>query len=505
MIYGAIQCLSEVQAHGRLADTASLHLTDMSAEIKGLRVDVQPSGTYAILSKGGLNATDKANYWIGYYYSSGAYYLKAGFMTSAGVEKSLTYQVTLNIGQWYAVLYTFNNTTKASALYLAIRKSFTNPVSTYTQVATGVHTAATPNASTAMLRIGADTDATGVLANTANISVTEVGVFPQAYAMGDLDSFLSTRFQYTALTASVLYACDEGSGNTLYDRSSSGLNMELVASPPWTDGPPDLFYSTGQVDGPLIGVLSATRRPQTVITSDDEDASYPVTELKVPRCDHVTRTNSATGGKTWIFNFNQPYTIVAISIRNHNFSSKSAVHAELSSSNSWGGPSECSEALTYAPNNYNHIFQRHHQAQWARLTVSDDTNSNGYLSVGTIDWWYCWESSEGIELASKTITIHDPSKLTRTRQGDATLRELDIFTSVQLDFTFIQRDAALEFKRLFNLAVGSAGYVFVCDEPKRNLAHAIYGPIISCATEVPEDAAFQETHLSTLVIAEDKA
>jgi len=501
---GSLRTLRDGSGHGWRANAAAYNLTNFGIFARAARMTTAPATgeVHPWLSLGGLNATDESGFWIGYLESGGTTYLKVAFMTSAGVEKSVTVAYSMTVGRWYAVAGTWDNTSKLLTLYAAARKrdAGDSDVVTLTQLGQTNFPAVAPNAATAPLRLGADTDASGVITG-ASADFADMGLYDAALSKAALEALLTRRLVYGEASLVAGWRGDEAEGSTLYDRSGNGHDLALVGGATWSSSPQDLYYP-GLVSNRLIGVASATRRPQTTITASSEDTNYPASRLKVARQDHPYRSADVVDPVTIGFDFGAHCSILAVSIRNHNLTSKAVQTLGLCTDADWLNI-DYTETLTFHPGRQDHVLTRNYWYRYALYTATDTTNGDGYIQLGNLDFWLCWRNPQGENIVGRATMITDGSVMASTAHADVTTRELPVSEPASFNVEWLRRDQALELYRLLEEAVSSDGYLWTAGDPRRNLPSAGYGLIAEMPSLVPLDPGHNRMHLMGVRIATD--
>lgn len=120
----------------------------------------------------------------------------------------------------------------------------------------------------------------------------------------------------------------------------------------------------------------------TVITSNSEVASLPDDNVKTFWKSKVWRATGDTA--EWIkFDFGSAQDVWVVAIVGHNFSSGATVTLQLNAADAWGAPS-VSQAITYDADIMLYVFTSAQSYRWARITIADAANSDGYVECGRI-------------------------------------------------------------------------------------------------------------------------
>src|SRR3990167_7429602 len=215
---GSVRCRRDGSGHVNVPYHSAFNLLNFAAFLRAVRITKAPAAgeVYPLFTLGGLNATDLSNFWLGYINTAGVTYLKVAFVTSSAVEKAVTVAYSMTVGEWYAIAGTRDDTSEAVTLYAAPRRTAKNQtdVSALTQLGQTTFATFRPHPSTADLRIGSDTDASGVLV-CANADMADPGLYSVALSKAAMDALLLSRLAVTEASMIAGYRCDEGTGSTL--------------------------------------------------------------------------------------------------------------------------------------------------------------------------------------------------------------------------------------------------------------------------------------------------
>lgn len=129
-----------------------------------------------------------------------------------------------------------------------------------------------------------------------------------------------------------------------------------------------------------MNLLYNTKADDATITASSENVGFETSNLRDVRASRVYRSDGATS-ITVVFNFGSAVSFSGVGIAGHNFSDSATVTLEWNSADSWGAPagsqsitvqSTCVE--TFASVSY----------QYARLSVTDASNADGYIEMGRV-------------------------------------------------------------------------------------------------------------------------
>lgn len=120
----------------------------------------------------------------------------------------------------------------------------------------------------------------------------------------------------------------------------------------------------------------------TTITANSSETSLPVANIK---SFWKTKVHRATGDAAeWLkFDFGSAQNIWVVAIVGHNYSSAAVVTLELNAADAWGAPS-VSQVITYNANIMLYVFTSAQSYRWARITIADAANSDGYVEEGRV-------------------------------------------------------------------------------------------------------------------------
>jgi hypothetical protein len=119
----------------------------------------------------------------------------------------------------------------------------------------------------------------------------------------------------------------------------------------------------------------------TAITVLTVATNYPFTNAQDQRLSQQYRTTAVTS-QTIILDLGSAKSISTAAIISHNFTSSVSVTIDANTSNSWGSPAT-SKTIIYNAGMMLNFFTPV-SYQWWRFTISDPTNTNGYLSIGRL-------------------------------------------------------------------------------------------------------------------------
>lgn len=120
----------------------------------------------------------------------------------------------------------------------------------------------------------------------------------------------------------------------------------------------------------------------TAITASTEDFLYPVDNLLSQRLAKPFRTQDASA-QTVIFDLGTPQSVNTIGILGHNFTSSATMTIEANAANSWGSAS-VSTTLTWIDGAIIKYLASSESYRYWRVSVSDATNTDGYLNIGVV-------------------------------------------------------------------------------------------------------------------------
>ena len=106
---------------------------------------------------------------------------------------------------------------------------------------------------------------------------------------------------------------------------------------------------------------------------------------KVHDYNRDTRFRSASAAATFSMVIDNAASVDfnVLTILDHNFTSSATITLEGNATDSWGSPS-FSEAVTWASKKLGHYTSSLESYRYARVTVSDTSNSDGYIEIGTL-------------------------------------------------------------------------------------------------------------------------
>lgn len=119
----------------------------------------------------------------------------------------------------------------------------------------------------------------------------------------------------------------------------------------------------------------------TAITVLTAATNYPFINAQDQRLSQQYRTTAVTS-QTIILDLGSAISISTAAIISHNFTSSVSVTVDANTTNSWGSPAT-SKTIIYNAGMMLNFFTPV-SYQWWRFTISDPTNTNGYLSMGRI-------------------------------------------------------------------------------------------------------------------------
>ena len=154
--------------------------------------------------------------------------------------------------------------------------------------------------------------------------------------------------------------------------------------------------------------------PTTVITSNSEVASLPDDNVQTFWKSKVWR---ATGDAAeWIkFDFASALPVWVVAIVGHNFSSGATVTLELHASDAWGAPT-VSQVIAYNADIMLYVFTSAQTYRWARITIADGSNPDGYVECGRIFLGAYLSPERGFMNGWKRSLI-DPSLILESSDG----------------------------------------------------------------------------------------
>ena len=149
----------------------------------------------------------------------------------------------------------------------------------------------------------------------------------------------------------------------------------------------------------------------TVITSNSEETSLPDDNVQTFWKTKVWRATGDTS--EWIkFDFASAQDVWVVAIVGHNFSSGATVTLELNATDAWGAPS-VSQAITYNADIMIYVFTSAQNYRWARITIADAANSDGYVECGRIFLGGYLSPERNFTNAWRKVTV-DPSLVNRS-------------------------------------------------------------------------------------------
>lgn len=510
----SVRTRRDSKAHLWLADIADIRFPEWAISAN-IRLDRLPDDgeRFCILSKGGLDATTRANYYLGYENDSGTYQLIVGFVTAAGAVHTFTAEINIPVGEWYAVAGSYD--AADLRLYAVARGTPLDPEAptAYTLSESTAETA-TAFENTEDLLIGASIDSAGTVTDGFDGCITELALYDAAISEATLEGRLGQRLTGRESNAILYLRLDEGLGGytpllnnipTAFDRIPGQFNNPwLFSGVSWADDPIDLFYDTGDfLDGGFIAAASASMRPETVITADSADPDYPASNLYNPRQEIYWQSPLLTTSVVFVFDFGAPVPIWLFSAHNLNWSSVSDITLELNSADSWGSPA-VSETVTFHPERLIHIFSRPYQYRYARLTVDDAGTSQKRL--GAAHFWTALEILRAPLLDDESYQLTDSTTYTDIPHAMSIARSRQAGMTYALSLTDLRRAWANQIREALRKAGGGTQPVLLCTDPKRALyPRSFYGFARSLGTETIADPAWELTDLNDMAFENDRA
>jgi len=142
--------------------------------------------------------------------------------------------------------------------------------------------------------------------------------------------------------------------------------------------------------------------------------------------DTYHRTDSdVSSAITYIIDFGSAVTIDSLVIFDHNLSATATLLLEGNASDSWGAPT-FSESITYNANKINHYLSSSQTFRYFRISITDTSNSDGYIEISTLMMFEYLELDKALSLGYRNdlntyvkseSTIHGIKKDKAYNQG----------------------------------------------------------------------------------------
>lgn len=256
---GGIRLNRERKQYVSIPDSASLDLTSYTITFayRAERQLTTPEEKHVLLSKGSIVDGQQANYFIfvqfslleiGVNYHLVAGYRDASYSSISDTSGDTSWAHPGLTGRWSGLALIVDGSGSPTTISIRAieRKSVLPPLEelpgTFGDPGPDGLTEAAPAGNSRALILGASYDASGVLENFADISLSEIAIYNTALTVATLNGRFGTRLTGNESNLVAYYPCDEGSGSTLYDVSGGGHDGTLMNNPAWTDGPLDLEY-----------------------------------------------------------------------------------------------------------------------------------------------------------------------------------------------------------------------------------------------------------------------
>lgn len=129
--------------------------------------------------------------------------------------------------------------------------------------------------------------------------------------------------------------------------------------------------------------------------------------------DTVYRSEDVTGTKTFVFDFGSDTQFNSVILLDHNFTNSATINIEANATDSWGAPT-FSESITYNANKILHYTTTTPNLRYARLTIADASNPDGYIEMSEVFIGSYLELSRTFKPAhSRNIQFNITSERTR--------------------------------------------------------------------------------------------
>lgn len=156
----------------------------------------------------------------------------------------------------------------------------------------------------------------------------------------------------------------------------------------------------------------------TIITAGSSETSLPVSNITNF---WKTKVHRATGdaSEELKFDFGSAKAVQVVIIVGHNYSSGATVTLELNATDAWGAPS-VSQVITWNEDIMIFVFSAAQTYRWARITIADGSNPDGYVQEGRVFLGGFLSPERGFPPGWKVDTI-DPSLVNKSSDSAVNL------------------------------------------------------------------------------------